>query len=533
MPEQVQKIIDQIIEWWGRFNTKQRILLSSIAATLLLALALLVFVVSRPNMVLLHQCANTLEAGQVKDLLDSDSSITYEVSQDGLTFYVDEKNEAAAAILLGRNGIPTAGFTIQDVVDGGFSTTEADKTKLYKTYLEERFADHLESLSNVESAYVDLDITPDDGTIFARQQDSYAAVILTLSAEMSDDQALGIAKYVATQIGNDSTDHILILDSNSNVLFSGGDSSSAVGAASTQLSLQAKRESMVRSQVKDVLVGSGLYDHAEVALNLAMDFSQTRETTREWYAPEGQTNGMIGQESEFTSSSVNGPAAEPGTGSNDDTTYVIQDNEYAESEVTDRTTTYQNNEKVTDRTAALGEIDYSASSITVVLTDYVIYDEDALRASGVLEDMTFDEYIVANSEKVQVDVPDDRYTMISNATGFPEANISIIAYTQPLFEYSSGQRTLSDYLQIILAVLILLLLGFVVFRSTRKEKEPEVEEELSVESLLESTRETQDSLEDIGFTEKSETRLLIEKFVEENPEAAASLLRNWLNEEWE
>ncbi len=61
-----------------------------------------------------------------------------------------------------------------------------------------------------------------------------------------------------------------------------------------------------------------------------------------------------------------------------------------------------------------------------------------------------------------------------------------------------------------------------------------MEPELSVESLLETTKEAaQDSLEDIGFSEKSETRILIEKFVEENPEAAATLLRNWLNEEWE
>ena len=89
-------------------------------------------------------------------------------------------------------------------------------------------------------------------------------------------------------------------------------------------------------------------------------------------------------------------------------------------------------------------------------------------------------------------------------------------------------------MQIVLAVLVLLLLGFVVFRSTRKEKEPELEEELSVESLLESTKENQEeSLENIGYNEKSEVRVLIEKFVEENPEAAASLLRNWLNEEWE
>lgn len=88
-------------------------------------------------------------------------------------------------------------------------------------------------------------------------------------------------------------------------------------------------------------------------------------------------------------------------------------------------------------------------------------------------------------------------------------------------------------MQIMLAVLILVLLGYVVFRSTRRERVPVVEEELSVESLLESTRENQEELENIGYNEKSETRVLLEKFVQENPEAAASLLRNWLNEEWE
>ena len=60
-----------------------------------------------------------------------------------------------------------------------------------------------------------------------------------------------------------------------------------------------------------------------------------------------------------------------------------------------------------------------------------------------------------------------------------------------------------------------------------------MEPELSVETLLETTREAEaESLDDIGYNEKSETRVLIEKFVDENPEAVAMLLRNWLNEEW-
>lgn len=79
-------------------------------------------------------------------------------------------------------------------------------------------------------------------------------------------------------------------------------------------------------------------------------------------------------------------------------------------------------------------------------------------------------------------------------------------------------------------VMILALLVFVVLRSMRTRTEVAREEELSVENLLQSTPGPE--LEDIDVEAKSETRKLIEKFVDENPEAAASLLRNWLNEDW-
>ena len=61
----------------------------------------------------------------------------------------------------------------------------------------------------------------------------------------------------------------------------------------------------------------------------------------------------------------------------------------------------------------------------------------------------------------------------------------------------------------------------------------ELEPELSVEALLATTKENQ-NLEDIELNEKTATRQRIEKFVEENPEAVAQLLRNWLNDDdWE
>ena len=182
-------------------------------------------------------------------------------------------------------------------------------------------------------------------------------------------------------------------------------------------------------------------------------------------------------------------------------------------------------------------MDFESSSISVVATSYVVYDEQALKADGTLSDLSFDEFVAQNSDRVKTTVDDEFYDMVANATGIARENITIVAYDVPFFKYASaGGRDIADYLQIVLAVLIFALLGFVVFRSTRKQPAEEMEPELSVETLLETTRqqeELDESLQDIGFSEKSETRILIEKFVEGNPEAAASLLRNWLNEEWD
>lgn len=120
---------------------------------------------------------------------------------------------------MGSNDIPTEGYSIDNVFDGGFSSTEADKTKKYQLYLEERFADHLSNLSNVESATVSLSMPADDGTIISKDEETYASVILTLDGEMDEDQAAGIAQYIATEVGNNTTDRITILDSDTNMLF--------------------------------------------------------------------------------------------------------------------------------------------------------------------------------------------------------------------------------------------------------------------------------------------------------------------------
>ena len=162
------------------------------------------------------------------------------------------------------------------------------------------------------------------------------------------------------------------------------------------------------------------------------------------------------------------------------------------------------------------------------------YYEETVKAQGLLDGMTWEEFKAANSRDVKLEVDEEYYSMVANATGISQDRITILAYESPVFYDKEGLPVSgTDILSIVMIVLILGLLGFVVLRSMRVKKEAAeepVEEELSVEEMLQSMPESE--LEDIDLEAKSEKRLMVEKFVDENPDAAASLLRNWLSDDW-
>ncbi len=533
MPERLKAILEKIAAWWKKFNTKQRSLLISIAAVVIVALVILGVVISRPTMVELVEASSASEASIIKGVLD-DNSISYEVQKD-LIFYVKQSDEVNAIMALGDNDIPAQAYSIDNVTSGGFSTTEADKQKKYQVYLEEKLKDHLEKQSYVDEASVDITMPDDDGTILSSDEEATAAVTLGLNDSISDDQAYAIAKLVATALGNDTTDGITIIDKKANVLYSGGDANSTSGIVSSQLSYRQKLEEQVKSEVKKTLESSNIFSNIEVGMNLDIDFSQTETAQKNYTLPDGQSDtGLLDSESNYQSDATNGQAAVPGTDSNnDDTTYTTQDGTASESSITDTDRNYLNDEKITTSKSNGGNINYDSSSITVVATRYKVYDESTLEENGTLDDTTWEQYKADNADPVKVtDVDQDLITSVQNATGISE--VSFLIYEQPEFvDKTTSSRSWNDILQIAITVLIFALLGFVVFKSTRSNEEEPAEEELSVDSLLDQTMENNEPLEDIGYAEKSDTRILIEKFVDENPEAAALLLRNWLNEDWE
>ena len=107
------------------------------------------------------------------------------------------------------------GYTIDNVTDGGLSTTEADKQKRYEYYMETRLAeDLLAKFSFIKSAYVEIYIPEQDGTLISSRNESQSSIwiLLEMEQEIPTDTAAGIAQAVAVAIGNKTPENVVIMD---------------------------------------------------------------------------------------------------------------------------------------------------------------------------------------------------------------------------------------------------------------------------------------------------------------------------------
>lgn len=537
MAERLKALWQKILDWWNQFTAKQKTLIVGAGTVVVLTIIILVTVLNQPQYYLLAQADSAKEASQIKELLDS-NSINYKISDDGLEFRVLKKDKAEASLLLGANDIQSYAYSIENVTEGSFSTTESDKQKKYVKYLQSELEhEMIVKFDAIESANITLNIPDNDGTLIGNKDEASAFVILDISDpdSFNEENAVFLAKGVATALGKKTTNDIVIMDTASNLLFSGSEETTDAGIASTQLNLKTKAEQIVKSEVKKVLLGTKLYDDIEVASNLVMDNSKEEYTEHNYTPAEDQTQGVLSHESIYNAENVNGVSGIPGTDTNEDdmTTYVTQDNTNSSSTISEEVRDYLPNEDIKTRTTLPGSIKYDESSISVTAINYVVMKEENYdkAANG---DLSWNEYKTANAEPVALTVPEDMINVVSKATGIAAENVAMAAYTQYVFLDKTGANiTVTDILQILTILIILGLLAFIVIRSmwTSKKTEEEPEpEELSVEQLLESQPE--EVLSDIEMDTGSETKRLIEKFVDENPEAAATLLRNWLNEDY-
>jgi flagellar M-ring protein FliF len=528
MADRLKGIQAKVLEWWNKFTVRQRAILIGIVGAVVITVIILALAFSRPQYVFLIDCENTEKAAEVTEVLDS-AGVTYRTSTSGLRIEVIKSQESQANLALGAEGFQPSDYDA-DLFTTSFSTTESDKQKQWIIYLEKKLGADLESYVGIKTANVNINMEEQNGTLIAQNQQASAYISLELDQTFSADKAANVAQAVATALGNDSTANITITDTNGNMLFSGASDNSVAGSINSMLNTKQQQEEYIASQVKELFSGMGYFDNIVVRGNLVMDSSSHNQVITDYSTEDGRDEGFIlhSEESETENSSTSGGV--PGTDANNETTNMYEDNSDTNSSSSqsniDRI--YDSDIQTTD--TPIGAIDYKSSTLALTALRYKELHEEDAKAQGLLDGTTWEAYKDANGDMTPITVEDDWVNLAANATGFPAAQITLLAYEKPMFfDAPASNVNTSDILSIVMFVIILALLAFVVLSTMRSKKTDTEEEELSVENLLQSAPEV---LEEIELDDKSETRKLIEKFVDENPEAVANLLRNWLQDDW-
>lgn len=539
MMEQLIALKDKILEFWNKYTSKQKTIIICVACAILVAIVLLAYFMTRP----VYTDVATLsgETATTFDTALQGAGLDYVKESDNngnTTFKVEQSQYSDAVLLMGENQITDDEMTWEKALQSDMTTSSDEKQTKATLALQSSIRKGLLNFDGVEDATVYINRPKDDDTIYADKQDTSVSVSFKMAGNktMDSDTADAIAYYLANAVGSTKPDHIVLTDTKGNLLFNGQQDAGLGGTISSTEDYRDKLKNNFAKYVRDLLTKAG-YDDVEVSKNnIVFDMNKLTELVTTYTTNEGQDQGLYGSSYEYKSTGASSSGGVPGTDSNGDVTdTMITDNGDSSSETILNKYDYLPNKTVQNIEHEIGAVKKDESSIAIVLTHYRVVKEETLESQGALDNMTFDEYVDANSNVTEQQVPTDLSQLVAAATGITEKNIQIRVVEKPVFEAkeaSSFGDNVTNYLMVILTVLIAGLLIFVIIKGTSPVEVTEMEPELSVEDLLATTQDNAQTLEEIELEDKSDTRIMIEKFVDENPEAVALLLRNWINEDW-
>ena len=542
MREKVKEIPEKFKVFWDKYTSKQKTIVIAIICVVLIAIGVVAWLASRPTWSKWQVFDSVDDANTMTKALD-DQSITWKASSDGKTIYVHQDDMTNALYAMSDNGLTDKGYTWDDAFNNSMSTTESEKDQKRVLALQSEIRQSLIQYKFIDDANVFINVPESTYTVLSSDDAETAKTSITASIELNDKNkdllddktAETLAYWLANTVGTD-VKNVIINDTDGKCIYN-GNTSDGLGGVLTGGSTEYcnKLRNTIADNVTTLLIRCG-YDDAQVGTDgIQFDMNKIETLTKEYSVDDGREYGYPTNLYTYSSKGASGNGGTPGTDSNDSDTDYVNNSSSGTSNTVDvqKLTDLLTNEKVQNIKQETPAIKLADSSLGIVVRKYTVYKEDDLKADGTLDKTTWDQFISQNNKISTTTVSTDEINLISAATGVSANKITVLAYNVPQFVSSTkSSNGISNYLMIILTVLIIALLIFVILRGASPLAAEDEEPELSVEQLLATTKENQ-SLDDIEFSDKSETRKMIEKFVDENPEAVAQLLRNWLNDEWE
>lgn len=536
MHEKLLSYKAKVSEKWNGIDKSLRNKIIIITVGLIVLLGILLYLTFRPHWVVLKSNSDAELIGQIEKVLN-DNNVKNRLLDKATGIEVLEEDESRAKILIASSDIGKKGITFDDMTAKfDIGMTENDKMEQYKRIKEAEMKQLIETFDNVEEASVMLAL-PKDTLIFNNnKREASAGVTLSITKDFTEEQGAIIANLIASSVEGIKVENVTIADTKGKVLYSGKDSLGF--SASKKEEIENNKKIEIESKIQDTL--NPLYDEVKVISSVKFDWDKSQERNLVLTPPvQDATVGVPKTQKEQTESVVNGPAgAEPGVENNDKspTNYAMGGNSVGNYDGASKETEFAYNEQEQLKEISGGSFVPKDSSVAVTVYKYKYYNEaDLIKNKTINKNLTWEQFKEQNGAATLIDMDQELLDTIKTGTGID--NVTLTGYEKPIFVDKVKEPIKTEQIIVLIIVVILIaLLAFALIKKAQPDEIEEVEPEISIEDLIATNkREDEEIAEHIsGITEtESEFKIKIENFIDENPEAAAQLLRNWINEGWD
>lgn len=528
MNERITQYRDRITGYWNQFSKKQKTLLISTIAFVLLAIILLTIQFSKTEYEVAFTGLDSTDAAGIIDHLES-AGIPYKLGADGSTISVPSKEAARVKVDVGSQGIVQNGSIGLEAFNESSSLigmTDNEFNVKYKTAINGEVEQLLKRMQGVNDAKVLINLPTEN--VFAspeEQEKATASIVLSFKPGYRPTQEAidGYFNLVKTSVPNLPVENISLSSSDDTVLLSsgqGGNTGSLTTAVQENMALQKKFESDVRQSVKQFLSKLTGPDKIEVLVASKLNFDQISQ--KDNLVTPVDTENMKGIEisAQKVQKSYTGTASPdsgvPGTGQQDVVNYPSAETSGSSSSEESSST-----------------INYDVNRITkdIIASPYVIKDLSinvAVEPPGGQE--TLDETTRAAIENILTNIVGSYLADSGTTYTDDELKGKVAVFSQPFAgneEQASGLSLSSPLVWGVGAAALLALagIGIVLFRR-RKNRAVEEEAEIDLPLTPEFPSINLDTV-----TNENQVRKQLETLAKKKPDEFVNLLRTWLADE--
>lgn len=525
MNERLAQYRDKVSGIWNNFSNKQKILLISTLAIIIVALSVLTVQFTKTEYEVAFQELNANDAAAVMQYLDS-ASIPYQLSASGTTISVPTAQAAQAKVGVGSQGLiqnGSIGMSAFDQSTNAIGMTENEFDVKYNNALNGEVQQLLSRMEGVKSAKAIINLPKEN--IFAGLEEAdkaSASVVMDFQPGFRPSQQAidGYFNLVKTAVPNLPVENITITNNEYELIptIKGGQGGISSGVQEN-MALQKKFENDVKLKVEQFL--SEIAGDRKIKVLVASKLSFDKVSSKEQLVTPVDQDRMKGIEisvqdiQESFSGSNGNTGGVAGTGEQDVPGYPGGDTSgSSESEKSQSTINYEVNRIARD----------------IISSPYTVKDLTINVSVETPEGEEVDANISRSINTILTNIV--RASLADSGTEFTEQQltqkVSVVPQYVPAAPTNANFLSLSSpWLWGIGAAVLALVAGAIIMivRNRRKQEE-ELEDELSLPTPAEFPSINLESV-----TSESQVRKQLESLAKKKPDEFVNLLRTWLADE--